>query len=91
MERKLANTSAVGNTLVTTCPVNLASPACPADTELAVYVSSMTFTLYDQDSGQTSDPTLARSIQINLRMQRNAPGQPLNLDTVTRVTLRNRF
>lgn len=91
MERKLANPSASGNSLVTTCPANLASSNCPADTELASYVSSMTFTMYDQDGAQTGDPTLARSIQINLRMQRNAPGNPLNLDTSTRVTLRNRF
>jgi len=91
MERKLANSSAAGNTVITSCPASLASQSCPADTQLATYVSSMTFTMYDQDAVQTSDPTVARSIQINLTMQRNAPGQPLNLDTSTRVTLRNRF
>lgn len=91
MERKLANPGAAGNTMLTTCPANLATSSCPADTELAVYVSSMTFTMFDQDGVQTSDPTQARSIQINLTMQRNAPGEPLNLYTSTRVTLRNRF
>jgi prepilin-type N-terminal cleavage/methylation domain-containing protein len=91
MERKLANPGAAGNSMVTTCPTNLASQSCPADTQLAAYVSSMTFTMYDQDAAQTSDATLARSIRINLTMQRNAPGEPLNLDTSTRVTLRNRF
>jgi prepilin-type N-terminal cleavage/methylation domain-containing protein len=91
MERKLANPDATGNTLMTTCPPSQASSSCPADTELASYVSSMTFTMYDQNGAQTGDPTIARSIQINLRMERNAPGNPLNLDTSTRVTLRNRF
>jgi prepilin-type N-terminal cleavage/methylation domain-containing protein len=91
MERQLANPSATGDTLVTSCPASLASPSCPADTHLASYVSSMTFTLYNQNAAQTTDPTLARSIQINLTMQRNAPGEPLNLYTSTRVTLRNRF
>ncbi len=91
MERKLANPNASGNTLVTTCPVNLATQSCPADTQLAAYVSSMTFIMYDQDSVLTSDPTLARSIKVNLTMERNAPGEPLDLDTSTRVTLRNRF
>ena len=91
MERKLADPSASGNTTVTTCPANLASPSCPADTQLAAYVSSMTFNLYDQDGTSTSDPTLARSVKINLTMERNAPGEPLDLNTSTRVTLRNRF
>jgi len=91
MERILANPSASGNTFRTTCPSNLATSSCPADTHLANYVSAMTFTLYDQDAAQTSDPALARSVKINLTMQRNAPGEPLNLYTSTQVTLRNRF
>jgi prepilin-type N-terminal cleavage/methylation domain-containing protein len=91
MERKLANPSASGNTLTTTCPANQASQSCPADTHLADYVSSMTFTMYNQNATATNDPTLARSIRINLVMQRNAPGNPLNLNTSTQVTLRNRF
>jgi prepilin-type N-terminal cleavage/methylation domain-containing protein len=91
MERKLANPSATGDSLVTTCPANLASTTCPADVQLATYVNTMTFTLYDQDGDTTSTPSSARSIYISLNMQRNAPGQPLNLTTTTRVTLRNRF
>ena len=91
MERTLANPSATGNTLETTCPANLATSTCPADTLLANYVSSMTFALYDQNAASTTDPTQARSIKINLTMQRNAPGEPLNLYTSTQVTLRNRF
>ncbi len=91
MERKLANPSATGNTLTTTCPANKATSGCPADTQLANYVSSMTFVMYDQNAAVTNDPTLARSIQINLIMERNAPGEPLDLNTSTRVTLRNRF
>jgi len=91
MERILANPSAAGNTLHTTCPASIATPSCTADPLLADYVSSMTFTLYDQDAAQTSDPMLARSVKINLTMERNAPGEPLNLYTSTQVTLRNRF
>ncbi|HUY85151.1 MAG TPA: prepilin-type N-terminal cleavage/methylation domain-containing protein [Candidatus Dormibacteraeota bacterium] len=91
MERILANPSATGNTLETSCPASLATSTCPADTQLANYVSSMTFTLYDQNAAVTTDPTLARSVKINLTMQRNAPGEPLSLYTSTQVTLRNRF
>lgn len=91
MERILANPNASGNTTTTTCPSNLASPTCPADKQLATYVNSMTFTLYDQNNATTTDPTQARSIYILLSMQRNAPVSPLSLSTNIRVTLRNRF
>lgn len=91
LERKLANPSATGNTLVTTCPANLASSSCPADTQLAQYVNTMTFTMYDQDNVSTATASAARSIKVSLNMQRNAPGHPLNLTTNTQVTLRNRF
>ncbi len=91
MERTLANPDASGNTLRTSCPAASASPACPADKQLATYVSSMTFSLYDQDAAITNDPLQARSISITLTMQRNAPGNPLSLTSKIRVTLRNRF
>ena len=91
MERKLANPSATGDSLRTSCPASLATTSCPADPTLATYVNTMTFTLYDEDGVATTTPSSARSIYINLNMQRNAPGQPLNLTTTTRVTLRNRF
>lgn len=90
-ERKLANTGATGNTLHTTCPANKATSICQADTTLAQYVNTMTFSMYDQDAAATTDPTQARSIKISLNMQRNAPGNPINLSTTTQVTLRNRF
>lgn len=91
MARKLANPGATGNSFVTTCPANLATSSCPDDPELASYVSSMTFTLYDQNATLTTTPSLARSVAVSLTMQRNAPGQPLNVTNDIRVTLRNRF
>lgn len=91
MERILANPSASGDTLHTTCPSNLVTSTCTADPTLANYVNSMTFTLYDQDAVQTSVATNARSVAINLSMQRNAPGNPITVSNNIRVTLRNRF
>ena len=90
-ERILANPNATGNALNTSCPASAATTSCRADPLLATYVSSMSFTLYDQDNAQTSDPTIARSVYITLTMQRNAPISPLSLSTNIRVTLRNRF
>ena len=91
MERILADPNASGNSLTSTCPTNLATSSCPSDPQLATYVSSMTFTLYDQNAILTTTPSLARSVAISLTMQRNAPGQPLNVINNIRVTLRNRF
>lgn len=90
-ERVLAHPSASGNTLKTTCPSSIASSTCPADPVLADYVSSMTFTLYDQNSSVTTVATDARSVNINLVMTRNDPGDPITYENNIRVTLRNRF
>ena len=91
MRRSLANPSASGTTIKTSCPATLASSTCPADIQLATYVSSMTFKLYDQDAVLTTTPSLARSVNITLTMQRNAPGNPITVTNSIRVTLRNRF
>lgn len=91
MERRLANPSATGNSLTTSCPANLATPSCPADKDLADYVNSMSFNLYDQDNAITTDPTLARSVKISLGMQRTIYGATISLNNNIQVTLRNRF
>lgn len=90
MERILANPNAVGNTQLSTCPPSLASASCPTDRTLAQYVSSMTFTLYDQDAAVTTDATQARSVKIDLVMKRNLLN-PITVTNSIRVTLRNRF
>jgi prepilin-type N-terminal cleavage/methylation domain-containing protein len=89
--RKLAHPDATGNNLRTTCPPNNTEPGCTADPRLADYVNSMLFTLYDQNAAITANAADARSVKIALTMQRNAPGNPINLSTDIRVTLRNRF
>ncbi len=91
MQRALAHPDASGNTLQTSCPENLASPSCPADKKLTDNLKSMTFTLYDQDNASTNDPLQARSIKIDLVMERDTFGAPLTLDNSIRITLRNTF
>lgn len=91
LERQLANSSATGNSLITTCPSSSSSPACPADKLLAEHIQSMTFTLYDQDNNQTTDPILARLIQIDLSLGRHVFGSDISLNNQILVTLRNRF
>ena len=91
LERTLANPGATGDTLKTSCPASLATSSCPADKDLADFVTSMTFTLYDQDAALTTDTTQARSIKIDLTMSRQLFGTPISLSNSIRVTLRNRF
>lgn len=90
-KRTLAHPDATGNTLQTSCPSASAGPSCPADKKLIEHVESMVFTLYDQDDATTADPLLARSVKIDLSMERDTFGEPLTLDNSIRVTLRNTF
>lgn len=90
-KRVLAHPSATGNSLVTTCPPEDASPTCPADNLLIDTINDMVFTLYDQDDNVTTDPLLARSVNIHLFMRKDTFGDPLTLDYDMRTTLRNTF
>lgn len=90
-KRFLAHPDATGNKLTTSCPQSMATSACPADRKLSENVNSMVFTLYDQDNTLTTNPLLARSVKIDLGLQRDTFGDPLTLDNSIRVTLRNSF
>ena len=88
-KRVLANPAATGNSLKTSCPESLASSTCPADRKLVGNVNTMVFTLYDQDDAVTADPLLARSVKIELGLQKDTFGTPLSYDNNVRITLRN--
>lgn len=90
-KRTLAHPSATGNKLKTSCPESLASSSCPADRELAENIDTMSFTLYDQDDVLTTDAVNARSIKIDLSLQKKTFGSPLIFDNSIRITLRNTF
>jgi Tfp pilus assembly protein PilE len=87
--RTLADPDASGNRLTTTCPAASATSSCPADVKLAEDLEDMNFTLYDQDNATTADPLLARSVLINLGLQRESFGKALMFDNSVRITLRN--
>lgn len=89
--RTLAHPDASGNIEKTSCPANLASASCPADTKLIDSLNSMVFTLYDQDNNIISDPALARSVKIDLGLEKDSFGSPLSFDNSIRITLRNNF
>ncbi len=89
--RTLANPSASGNSIKTTCPSASASSSCPADAQLLDNLNNMVFTLYDQDNNTTTDPLQARSVKIDLSMYKDTFGDPVTLTNSIRVTLRNQF
>ncbi len=90
-KRTLAHPDAVANKLITSCPEAQATPTCPADKKLIDNLNSMVFTLYDQDDVLTTNPLLARSVKIDLTLQKDTFGDPLTFDNSIRVTLRNTF
>lgn len=90
-KRILAHPSATNNILTTSCPASGASASCPADRRLVENVDDMEFTLYDQDNALTNDPLLARSVKIDLTLERDTFGQPLTYDNSVRITLRNTY
>lgn len=90
-KRVLANTNAVGNTTKRTCPAALVTSTCPADRQLTENVKTMTFTLYDQNDATTLNASLAKSVKIDLSLERDTFGEPLKFDNTIRVTLRNNF
>lgn len=90
-KRLLANPSASGNSVLTSCPAASASSSCPADRTLNTTTENMVFTLYDQDDAITANALLARSIKIDLLLQEDTFGDPLVLNNSIRTTLRNVF
>ncbi len=90
-KRTLANTSAVGNRSNTSCPPASVSASCPADRQLVNGLDSIVFSLYDQDNAATSNLLLARSVKIDLTLQKKTFGSALIFDNSVRTTLRNNF
>lgn len=88
-KRVLANTAAVGNTAIRTCPAASASASCPPDRLFSSNVSNLSFTFYDASNNTTSDPSLARSVALNVDMAKKVFGKNITLSNSTRVTLRN--
>lgn len=88
-KRVLANTSATGNTAVTTCPQFLSSPSCPPDALFSDHVGNLSFTFYDSSGNTTSDAIKARSVQLDVDLSQTVYGRNVALSNQARITLRN--
>jgi prepilin-type N-terminal cleavage/methylation domain-containing protein len=88
-KRILANSSASGNTLKTTCPQASSGPGCPSDRLFSKNVSNLTFTFYDSNDVTTASASQARSVSLTVNMAKAVFGKNITLANSTRVTLRN--
>ncbi len=88
-KRTLAHPDASNNKLHTSCPIGTAT--CPEDRLLTENLKIFAFELYDQDNLPTTNSLLARSVRINLGLERKAFGAPITFGNSIRVTLRNQF
>lgn len=90
-KRVLANSGASDNRLLTNCPAASASASCPADPLLSEDFSAMSFIFYDQNGDVTNDPTLGRSVDIIIELEKTVFGETLSVENQIRMTLRNPF
>jgi len=88
-KRILANPNAIGNIARTSCPPLYVSSTCPEDSILTEHFHQLNFIFYDQDGAETTDPTLGRSIEINIHLRKNVFGELITADNRIRMTLRN--
>lgn len=89
-KRIIAHPTANSNSLATSCPPALASATCAPDKRYTQFLKDLTFTFYDDANATTSNATLARSVQITVRMERKILGKPVAFNNTIRTTLRNR-
>lgn len=88
--RTIVDPGATGNAVKTSCPLALVTSDCPADKKYTSFLTDLTFTFYDDTNNTTADATLARSVQITVKVQRKILGKTVKFDNTIRTTLRNR-
>jgi prepilin-type N-terminal cleavage/methylation domain-containing protein len=87
--RLLKNTSAPGNSAITTCPAASVTATCPQDIILSQYVTNLSFIFYDINNVTTADASQARSVSITVNLQRTIYGKLIDFSNTVRTTLRN--
>jgi prepilin-type N-terminal cleavage/methylation domain-containing protein len=85
--RTLANTNAVDNRTLTTCPSG--TSGCPPDVVLTDRLQNMLFVFYDINDAITTVPEDARSVELTVNLSEKLYGETINVSNTTRVTLRN--
>jgi len=88
LHRRILAAPVESNKLVTSCPVESASPECPADRVLANNVASFSVKYFNGENQEVS-PSDARSIELSLTLQKNQFSQLIQSVYKTRMVFRN--
>lgn len=89
-KRTLANSSAPGNSAVTTCPPTSATSLCPADADVVDDVANMTTNYLKADGTSTSTPSNTEAVDYTVTESRTISGKTYTGTYSTIATLRNR-
>lgn len=88
-KRTLKNTAATGSAATTSCPAATATSTCPADRVFSTNIDDLRYTMYDSNNTVTSDPTVARSVEMSVDLSKKVFGKTISLSNTMRVTQRN--
>lgn len=86
--RRALAADAPGNRLTTTCPEELADAACPSDRVMARGVTHFRVRYFDIQNNEV-EPNRARSVQLEVTLQKDAFGQTIESSDRTRMVFRN--
>lgn len=86
--RRVIAAGIANNKAHTTCPTSIATEECPADRKLAENVSSFSVRYFNA-ANQDVQPTSARSIQVEVTLQKQAFGQQVQSSDKARMVFRN--
>lgn len=89
-KRTIRNAAATGNSATTSCPPASATSGCPADRTYTTHIADLSFNFFDELGAATTDPALARSVEVTLTTQSQSYGKTLSYTNTMQTTLRNR-
>lgn len=86
--RRTLAAGVAGNTAKTSCPAASATPACRADTVILEHVKTFSIKYFDADNQQVA-PDSARSIELDVTVERIKADRPVSVSHKTRTVFRN--
>ncbi len=88
--RRIANSSAPGNTALTTCPPSTASLGCPADADVVDDVANLVTMYLDRDNNTVSLPSGTEAINYTVTETRTINGHAYSGTYSSIATMRNK-
>jgi prepilin-type N-terminal cleavage/methylation domain-containing protein len=88
LRRIIANSSASGNEIKTTCPPSASN--CLKDKLYTKYLDNFSFTLYESSGQETLDATKAEAAKIEVSLSKKVAGKQITISNSVFTKLRNR-